>query len=60
LYQPIIDDNITTTGTKLARVIERQRDFVIGFSFDDFQKDAWSLEEQSFSKLTSVGFKKVA
>uniref|UniRef100_A0A914EFA6 Uncharacterized protein n=1 Tax=Acrobeloides nanus TaxID=290746 RepID=A0A914EFA6_9BILA len=55
VYQPIYDENITTTGTKLARVIERPRDFEAPFTLDQMQPDVWMLQEPGFSDLMKIG-----
>uniref|UniRef100_A0A914CYW1 Uncharacterized protein n=1 Tax=Acrobeloides nanus TaxID=290746 RepID=A0A914CYW1_9BILA len=39
LYQPVVDENITTSGTKHARVIERPRSFQMNFTMNDMQED---------------------
>ena len=48
------DVNITTTGTKLARVIERPLDFVIPASSADMQDDMWSTKDQDYGVIQKV------
>uniref|UniRef100_A0A914DB59 glucuronosyltransferase n=1 Tax=Acrobeloides nanus TaxID=290746 RepID=A0A914DB59_9BILA len=54
VYQPVMDENITTTGSKLARVITRERDYEIGFNMMDAQADVWAMQEQSMSRMLSM------
>ncbi|KAH7708623.1 UDP-glucoronosyl and UDP-glucosyl transferase [Aphelenchoides avenae] len=41
LYQPRFNDEYTVSGTKLARVIQRERDFEVSLDFLNLEKDAW-------------------
>ncbi|KAH7691433.1 UDP-glucoronosyl and UDP-glucosyl transferase, partial [Aphelenchoides avenae] len=41
LYQPKFNDEYTVSGTKLARVIQRERDFEVSLDFLNLEKDAW-------------------
>ena len=51
---PAYDINITTTGTKHARVIERPLDFEIPASTADIQGDIWATKEQDFEDIQKV------
>lgn len=54
---PTYNDNITATGTKLARVIERPRDFEATISLDTMNDEyAWALHKPSLSQLSKVFF----
>jgi hypothetical protein len=51
---PVYDVNITTTGTKHARVIERPVDFEISVSMADMQGDIWATKDQDFGDMQKV------
>ena len=53
---PAYDINITTTGTKHARVIERPLDFEIPASMADMQGDIWATKDQSYGDMQKVSY----
>ncbi|KAH7725749.1 UDP-glucoronosyl and UDP-glucosyl transferase family protein [Aphelenchoides avenae] len=54
VYQPGYDLRITTSGTKYARVIERNRDFDVPSEFFDIQEDAWNDKVGGFQDMSGI------
>jgi hypothetical protein len=61
----VYNENITKSGTELARVIERPRDFEPPFNFysSSNQQNIWSVNESTFkqelSAISTVNFPKI-
>uniref|UniRef100_A0A914E552 Uncharacterized protein n=1 Tax=Acrobeloides nanus TaxID=290746 RepID=A0A914E552_9BILA len=56
VYQPVYNENITKSGTELARVIERPRDFEppVNFYSSSNQQNIWSVNEPTFKQELSA------
>lgn len=58
VYQPKFNDEYTESGTKLARVIQRERDFEVPSKFLNLEKDAWKQTGGDMQDIMEVGGRK--
>ena len=51
---PEYSNTINTTGSNLARVISRPRDFEVPFGLEALMQDKWSIDGHSGEKMQKV------